>query len=185
MGEATLQASSVKDTQFFSASMEVVLPQGRMLYKFTSTTDGNLCSREFHQSVERGKKYWEEVTRFNAETGKASVSRDGRTQELPAGKCARDPLAYLYYYRSQAAAGKKPTGDTLFLTGALQLGIEAKSKEQIKINRIERQAERYRITYPAGEESGLIELWLDGTSRQTPVAIRLPLPLATFSAELR
>ena len=104
MGEATLQASSAKDAQFFSAQMEVVLPQGRMLYKFSSITDSNLCSREFHQSVERGRKFWEEVSRFDAESGKASVSRDGQTRELPAGKCVRDPLAYLYYYRAQAAA---------------------------------------------------------------------------------
>lgn len=185
MGEATLQASNVKDMHFLSASMEVVLPQGRMLYKFTSTTDANLCSREFHQSVERGRKFWEEVTRFDSEAGTASVSRDGKTREIAAGKCARDPLAYLYYYRAQSAAGKHPSQDSLFLTGPLALTITAKGKEQVKINRIARQADRYQIAYPSETGPGTLELWLDGSARQTPVAIRLPLPLATFSAELR
>lgn len=185
MGEATLEAKSAKDNVLLTANVEVALPQGRILYRFSSTTSPELCSREFHQSVERSGKFWEEITRFNSETGTAAVSRDGRTRDVPAGKCARDPLAYLYYYRVQAAAGKKPAGDSLFLTGPLQLRVQAAAKESIKINHVERQAERYQISYPMEEGSGMIELWLDGSPRQTPVAVRVPLPLATFSAELR
>lgn len=185
MGEAVLDAKSVKDAVFLSANVEVAMPQGTILYKFSSTATGELCSREFKRSVQRSGKSWEEMTSFDAETGKARVSRDGQTRELPAAKCARDPLTYLYYYRSQVAAGKKPSAETLFLAGPLPLRIAVKGKEQIKVSRIERQAERYEIIYPVAVGAGTVELWLDGSAQQKPLAVRLPLPLATFSAELR
>lgn len=185
MGEATLEARSLQDRIHLTAHVEVALPQGRLLYRYSSTATAGLCSLEFRRSSQRSGKFWEEITRFDPETGMASVTRDGHTREAASGKCPRDPLTYLYYYRAQAAAGKRPTTETLFLNGALPLRIESNRRESVKVNRIERQGERYRITFPSAAGEGNVEIWLDGATRQTPIAVRLPLPLATFSAELR
>ena len=189
LGEATLTAKSVKDVLFFAASVEVALPQGRILYKFSSSADAALCSREFRQSVQRSGKFWEEISKFDALSSKVQVSRDGHTREFSAGKCERDPLTYLYYLRTRAVAGPRPASDTLLLTGPLKLQLSAHTGENVKINRTERHGDRYVIHYPPSARSGVsagpFELWLDGTIKQTPIAVRLPLPLATFSAELR
>jgi hypothetical protein len=185
MGEATLEAKSIKDNLYFSAVAEVGLPQGRILYKYSSIASPDLCSREFRQSVERPGKFWEEITKFDADTGKATISRDGRSREVSAAKCSRDPLALLYYYRAQAAAGKKASSETLFLGAPLSLRIEAKGKEQIKIKQTERRGEHYKVAYPSAAGERSLELWLSDSPAQTPIAVRLPLPLATFSAELR
>ena len=185
LGEATLDARSIKDIHYFSASVEVVLPQGHIIYKLYSTATAELCSREFRQSVQRSGKVWEETTSFDAESGKAMVTRDARSREYPAAKCLRDPLTYLYFFRSQAAAGKRATAESLFLNGLLSLRIDALASEMVKIKRSERRGERYQIRFPGSAGEGRAELWLDGASAQTPIAVRLPLPFSTFSAELR
>jgi hypothetical protein len=185
MGEATLEAKSIKDNLYFWAVAEVGLPQGRILYKYSSIASSDLCSREYRQSVERPGKFWEEITKFDADAGKATVSRDGRSREVTAAKCSRDPLALLYYYRAQAGVGKSASSETLFLGAPLSLKIEAKGKEQIKIKQTQRRGDHYIIMYPSASGDRSLELWLSDSPAQTPIAVRLPLPLATFSAELR
>ncbi len=185
LGEATIQSKTVGDVFQISATVEAVLPQNRITYSFDSEVTADLCSRRFRQAVRRGARNWEEVTVFDSVAGKATVSRDGGKREMAAPKCARDPLAYLYYFRKQVAAGKRPSGDTLFLGGPVSLRIEALAEEKVKISQHGRQGDRYLVTYPGSTGDGFVEIWLERGLRQAPIAVRLPLPLATFSAELQ
>ncbi|MBI4465228.1 MAG: DUF3108 domain-containing protein, partial [Acidobacteria bacterium] len=109
LGEAVFQASSAGDQLHFRLDIEVQLPHLNLRDSFRSiATERGFCSIQFHQEIKEGTRSWEETIEFDRQNREARRTRDGQTFTAAVPECARDPLTFFYFLRSQLAAGKVP-----------------------------------------------------------------------------
>jgi hypothetical protein len=171
------------------ATVAAGLPQHRVSYTFTSLTDPEFCSVQFKQVLREGARTRETTFDFDQEIHIVRRTRDGTTSENLIPPCARDPLALLYYFRQQLASGQVAVGGS-GIAGEFHLG----SDYSVRYNPIAAETEMpgskrgtengFHFTVRGSEEHSF-EVWLRLDDARTPVAIRVPFSLATFSAVLQ
>ena len=190
LGEGFLEASRVGEQIRLEARVVAELPQYRISYTFTSLTDEQLCSIRFSETLREGKRVRETSFEFDQKMHLVRRTRSGETMERPIPACARDPLALLYHFRQQLAFQQVPIG-TPDAVGAFSLGgdysvrYEAVTPETVKLGSKQWEGDRFLITARGSSSEHSFEVWIRPDSSRTPVAIRVPLSLATFSAVLQ
>ena len=189
-GEAFLEASRVGEQIHLKATVVAELPQHRVSYSFTSITDQQLCSIRFNETLREGQKTTETSSEFDQEKHVVRSTRAGATTEHAIPACARDPLALHYHFRRQLALGQVPIGTpeavgAFYLGGDYAVRYEAITPESVKLGSKEWEGQRFLITARGSSGERSFEMWLRPDDARTPVAIRIPFSLATFSAELQ
>ncbi|MBI3934713.1 MAG: DUF3108 domain-containing protein [Acidobacteria bacterium] len=190
LGEAFLQASRAGEEIHLEATVVADLPQHRVGYSFTSLADEHLCSIRFRETLREGKNTRETAFEFDQENHTVRRTQDGKTTESAIPACARDPLALLYHFRQQLAFGQVPVGTpeavgAFYLGGDYSVRYEAITPETVKLGSKSWQGDRFLLTVFGGGGEQSIEVWIRPDNSRTPVAIRVPFSLATFSAELQ
>lgn len=190
LGEAVLEASGTDQGIRLEATVAADLPQYRIAYTFTSLIDEQLCSIRFSETLREGKNARETSFEFDQRNHLVRRTRAGQTTESPIPACARDPLALLYHFRKQLAFNQLPVG-TLEAVGAFHLGedysvrYEPITPETVKLGTKQWEGDRFLVTARGSDGDHSFEMWVRPDTSRTPVAIRVPFSLATFSAELQ
>lgn len=184
-GEATMTAAAGQNDLHFEMRIEADLPIRRISGSVTSsaTRDG-LCSTQYHRKMIEGTKTSEENIDFDQKSHQARRMLGGQSATVPIPACARDPLTFLYYYRNQLAAGSPIDSGSFFLGFERTIEVKPAATETVAVSGRERPAEKFLVTYHTPSTTRTFELWFSSDSRREPVLIRLPSPLAIFSAEL-
>ena len=187
LGEAVLTATPVNPNQMrFEATVDVDLPVRRISASLTSlATRDELCSLRFERKGMEGTRTSEELLEFDQEAHLASRTSGGVTTSIPIASCARDPLAFVYYFRRQLAAGKAVSTSTFYAGSGVSLEIKAAGPETVSAGGRQRPAEKYLVTYRGPRSGKTFELWVSTEPHREPVRVRIPFPLAIFSAELQ
>ncbi|MBI4478671.1 MAG: DUF3108 domain-containing protein [Acidobacteria bacterium] len=189
LGEAVLEASRAGEQIQLQATVQADLPQHPIEYAFSSSVDEQLCSVRYIETLREGNNTRETSYEFDQENHKVRRTEGGQSSESSIPECARDPLALLYHFRRQLSFQQLPIG-TPEAVGAFYLGgdyttrYEAITPETVQLGTKEWAGDRFliRVEGPGGERS--FEVWIRPDTARTPVAVRIPFPLAMFSAEL-
>ena len=190
LGEAVLEASRTDEGIRLVATVAAALPQHHIAYTFTSLADEQLCSVQFRETLREGKNTRETSFEFDQRNHLVRRTRAGQTTESPIPACARDPLALLYHFRRQLAFSQLPVG-TPEAVGVFHLGedysvrYEAITPETVKLGTKQWEGDRFLVTARGSDGEHSFEMWVRPDTSRTPVAIRVPFSLATFSAELQ
>jgi hypothetical protein len=186
LGEAVLAITPSEKELRFELTVEADLPTHNIVDSFTSVaTRETLCSSKFQRKSREGAKASEESVEFDQKAHQARRTRGGQTAAFPIPECARDPLTFLYYFRSQIAAGAPINSATFYVGSGYGLEIRPAGAETVRVGGRERQAEKYFVTYRGPNSEKTFELWISTDSRRELVLFRVPFPLAVFSAELQ
>lgn len=183
LGEAVLQGSFSGEELHFQLTVEADLPQYNISHVSSSeaTKDG-LCSRQFQGNTRRGSKSSDESIEFDQTAHLATISRGDQTTTASIPECARDPLAFLYYFRNQLVLGNNLDSGTFHLGANFNLQIEAAGPETVEAGGRQWPAEKYIVTYRGPNSERSVELWISTDSVPKPVQVRVAFPLAVFSA---
>jgi len=185
LGEGVLASSMPSGQVRLTFTVEVELPTFRLSASFTSVaTQTDLCSLQYHRNATEGAKVVEESIEFDQTSHQAHRTFGGETSALSIPNCARDPLVFLYYFRRQLAAGKPADVSTFFAGTGSSLEIKPAGTETVSVGGVKRNAEKFLVTYRRPRRETTFELWTAADAARTPLLIRLPSSLATFSAEL-
>ena len=190
LGEGFLEASRVGEQIHLEARVIGELPQYRIGYTFTSLIDEQFCSVRFSETLREGKRVRETSFEFDQQKHLVRRTRSGETTERPIPACARDPLALLYQFRQQLAFQQLPIGTpdavgAFYFDGDYSVRYEAVTPETVKLGSKQWEGDRYLITARGSNTEHSFEMWIQPDSSRTPVAIRVPFSLGTFSAELQ
>ena len=186
LGEAVLTVAPSEKELRFELTVEADLPTHNIVDVFTSiATRDKLCSSEFQRKSREGPKSSAESVKFDQEAHQAQRTRGGQTAAFPIPECARDPLSFFYYFRSQIAAGGPLNSATFFGGAGYGVEIRPAGPETVRAGGRDRRADKYFVTYRGPNSAKTFELWISADSRREPVLFRVPFPLAVFSAELQ
>jgi hypothetical protein len=186
LGEGTFTAVSNQAGWAFAADISASLPVLTIEDKYASKTDFSLCSTQFKKDVSHSKKKQNEEVDFNQDENRALRRNlaNGTTQDIVVPPCAKDALAYLYFLRQELSAGRVPPPDDFVFGGQYQLSVSYLETREIEAGGKMQQADRLLVDVTGGENPVNIELFLAKDAARTPLLIRVPFELGTFSLKL-
>lgn len=184
LGEATLTSWRSPERLRFELSIQASIPGFRVADRFRSETGADFCSLVFEKDFAHGAKKNREKTVFDAARGMAvreTLGGGGKTEfAIPA--CARDALAFLFYLRKELEQGRMPAAQTIYYGGGYQIRLDYGGTQRVGETREEADKVSASVKGPASETA--FEMYFAKDGPRTPVLIRVPLALGSFSMEI-
>jgi Protein of unknown function (DUF3108) len=190
LGEARITATPVKQSAGeprwnFELHLDAALPGFAVKDRFRSMVSAELCSLEFEQDVARGRRKTQEKIAFDPPARQARrVTVGGGSSTVSTPECAKDALAFLFHARRELAQGRVPPSQTIFLGGPYTIRMEFSGTQAVQVNDKPVEADRVVATVKGPASEWRIELFFARDAARTPVVIRAPFAMGTFSMEL-
>jgi hypothetical protein len=182
LGEARMRARRIEGGQWeFELSLDAAIPGFLVADHYRSIASADLCSQEFTRESAHGRRKSHETVTFAQDRQSAHRSTvDGGSGDFSVPACAQDALTYLYFTRREMGQGRVPPAGAMVFGGAYDIQLEYMGPETFQ------GAVTDRLTEAVGGRSSTVnfDVLFARDPARTPVLIRLPLSLGTFSLEL-
>lgn len=186
LGEATLTGTSTPGGGNFSLVLEAAVPGFPIRDEYASKTDAQFCSTQFTKSFVHGTRKAAETSEFD--TARSVVVRrteKGGKSEMPfAGPCPKDALAFLFFVREELKAGRLPGAQTIYFGAAYQLRLQYAGADSITLNGKREECDRLSASVKGPASELGFEILFGRDAARTPLAVRVPFAMGTFSMEL-
>lgn len=185
LGEVEFRAQGVTNGWEFRARVNAALPNLEIRDEYRAQTDGELCSLELEKDALHGARRVQESVEFDQPNHKASrKTKNGGDSEFDVPPCARDGLTFLYLLRSEIGRGRIPPPDDLNFGAQYQVTMTYAETRQIEVAGEMVKSDRILVdlTGPASQRS--FEVFFGQDSARTPLLIRIPFELGTFTLKL-
>jgi hypothetical protein len=195
LGEASLssgrtgEGSGTAPGWEFELSLDASVPGFAIRDQYHSTANLDLCSWQLEKKTSRGARKSDERVTFdpNKNTATREAVRGDRTGgqvELSVPTCARDALTLLQFVRKELAQGRLPSQQPAILGSVYQVRLEYLGSTPVTLGNQQVDADRFRTSIKGPASDFTLELFLARDAARTPVMLKIPVSLATFTVEL-
>jgi hypothetical protein len=186
-GEGLLRsAPSASGGWEFELTLDASLPGLlKIVDRYSSKTAAGFCSEEFIKESEHGPRKTRESTRFDQERHSATRStRGGGSSRVEIEPCAKDALAYLNFVRRELGEGRVPPVTKVLFGAVYEIRLRRAGERSFDVKGAAVPAD-HLVAVARGPASEIVfELFLARDAARTPLAIRAPFSMGTFSLEL-
>jgi len=195
LGEATLSSTRTAEGTSstpgweFDLNLDASVPGFVIRDQYHSTANLDLCSERLDKKTARGARKNEERVTFDPD--KTTATREtvrgdqtGGQTELSVPSCARDALTLLQFVRKELAQGRLPPQQPAILGAAYQVRLEYLGNTPVRLGNQQMDADRFRTSIKGPASDLTLELFFARDAVRTPLMIKIPLSLATFTVEL-
>jgi Protein of unknown function (DUF3108) len=188
LGDANLTAHRGGGGWNFEVTLNAGVPGFAIADKYTSSTDTGLCSQELEREVSHGGKRTREKMTFEQKTGTArrvTLFPDGggkSTYDIPS--CARDAVAYAYYARIELGQGRVPPAQQVFFGSPYSVRMDYGGAQTIVIDQKNTIADKLNVSIKGPKSDSGFEIYYARDAARTPLRIRIPAAIGTFTLEL-
>lgn len=186
LGEAHFRAKATQNGWLFEHDIAASLPTMEIRDEYRAQADTNLCSLKLDKKVKHGKTKYEEAITYDqrARRAKRRTLSGGGENEFDIPSCVRDGLTYLYYLRQELGSGSIPPPDDVNFGAQYQVVISYTQSLDVEARGETVRADRIlaELDGPASHRS--IEIFVAQDAARTPLIIRIPFDLGTFSLKL-
>jgi hypothetical protein len=194
LGEATLSSGQILSVRSvigwtFELNLDAGVPGFAIRDHYSSKANGDLCSSQLDKKTARGARTSEERVIFDANKNTATreTIREGQidgTSEVSVPSCARDALTLLQFVRKELEQGRLPSAQPAILGAAYQVRLEYLGMTSIRLGNQQMDTDRFRTSIKGPASDLTLELFFRRDAVRTPVMMKIPLSLATFTVEL-
>jgi len=191
LGDATLTAHKSEKGWEFEATVNAGIPGFSIADRFHSVTGPDLCSQEFQRDYSHAGRKSSEKTTFDQKAGSAeriTLVPDGGTRhgksnfDIPS--CARDALAFLYYSRMELGQGRVTPAQQVWYGGAYSVKTDYTGSQNLTLKNKPTVSDRVVVSVKGPKSEFSFEVFYARDAARTPLQIRIPLSLGTFTLEL-
>jgi len=173
----------------FELSLDASVPGFAIRDQYHSTASFDLCSWQLEKKTSRGARKSEERVIFDPSKNTATReavrgNRTGGQVELSVPTCARDALTLLQFVRKELAQGRLPSQQPAILGSVYQVRLEYLGSTPVTLGNQQVDADRFRTSIKGPASDFTLELFLARDAARTPVMMKIPGSLATFTVEL-
>ncbi len=188
LGEATMAAHRSAVGWNLDVTLNAGVPGFSLADQLHSAVDPGLCSQEFERDLNHGGKHTDDKTSFDQRSGSAT-----RTTVLPAGggrtdfgipNCARDAVAFAYYMRVELGQGRMPASQQVYFGSAYSVTLAYTGEENIASGGKSVATDHVQAAVRGPNSDFRCDIFFARDAARTPLSIRIPLPLGTFSLDL-
>jgi len=181
LGDGRMTARRVASGWEFELKLDASLPGILTITDRFRSVEQNSCSVEFEKEAVHGPKKTRETTQFDTAAGMARrATHNGGTSTLAIAACVQDALAFLYYTRRELGQGRVPPPTTIYFGAPYQIRLEYAGAQSYGGAVADRVVAA--VKGPASRHA--FEILFARDAARTPLSIRVPFPLGTFSMEL-
>lgn len=186
LGEARFRAKATENGWSFEQETTASLPTMDIRDEYRARADTNLCSYEFKKKVKHGETEYEESVTYDQSERRATrrTLGGGGESEFEIPSCVRDGLTYLYYLRRELGSGSIPPPDDINFGGQYQVVISYAQSLDVEARGETVRADRILADLDGPSSHRSIEIFVAQDAARTPLIIRIPFDLGTFSLKL-
>ena len=193
LGEASLRSDRTGEGPAagwdFEMNLDASVPGFAIRDEYHSSANPDFCSWKLDKKTSRGTRKNEERITFDptktiATRETVRGDRTGGNTELNVPSCARDALTLLQFVRRELAQGRLPSQQPAFLGAAYQVRLEFLGSTPVRLGAQQVDADRFRTSIKGPASDLTLELFFARDAVRTPVMVKIPLSLATFTVEL-
>lgn len=169
----------------FEFDLDAAVPGFQVKDRVRSLVTDAFCTVEYDKDTAHGKRKAQEKTTVDLANGLATrATLNGGKSEIPVGACPHDALSFLYHLRREISQGRLPRAQAVLFGALYHIKLEYGGTRQIEVGGSAAEADRLvaAVKGPSSEVS--FELFVARDSARTPLLVRVPLPLGSFSMEL-
>jgi hypothetical protein len=188
LGEASFSAHHTATGWSFDATLSAGIPGFSISDKYQSSSTADLCSLNLERTINHGGKKTREKTTFDQQKGTAHrvtvLPQDGGQSDFDLRACARDALSFIYFARREMGQGRVAPAEQIYLGPAYSARMEYTGAMNVPV------ADKPTVTdhvlvYLKGPKADFnFEIFFARDAARTPLLIRVPLSMGTFSMEL-
>jgi hypothetical protein len=195
LGEASLRSDRTGDGTAatpgwdFELNLDASVPGFAIRDQYRSTSNLDFCSEQLQKKTSHGGRKNEERVTFGPD--KDTITRETMSGDKSGGKtvvnvssCARDALTLLQFVRRELAQGRVPPQQPAILGAAYQVRLEYLGGTSVRLGSQQIEADRFRTSIKGPASDMTLELFFAHDAVRTPVMLKIPLSLATFTVEL-
>jgi hypothetical protein len=195
LGEATLRADHTGGGTAgaqgweFELNLDASVPGFAIRDDYRSTASTDFCSWQLDKKTSRGTRKSEERVTFDpagtiAVRESVRADKTGGKSEISVPSCARDVLTLLQFVRKELSQGRLPPFQPAILGAAYQIRLEYMGNTAVHLGNQQLDADRFRTSVRGPSSDLTLELYFARDAVRTPVMVKIPLSLATFTVEL-
>ncbi len=185
LGEAQLKTIPVGGQWKLELTLDASIPAFQVIDRFNSSVNEKYCSLEFSRDTVHGAKKSKETTTFDLAAASANRKTEGGgTKDFNTVACPHDALGFLFFARQELIKGRVPGAQTIYYGGPYDLQFEMLGSQAIAIGGSETQADRFRVSFKGPVANSTFEIFFSKNASRTPLLIKVPFTLGTFSMEL-
>jgi hypothetical protein len=185
LGEAKLTASQSMDGWNFDFTINAGVPGYPIADVFHAIASNQLCSTEFTRALSQGSRKSSEKIVVSGGKAIRTTAAGGGKSEISVGACAHDALTLLFSVRHELAQGKVPPAQTVLYGAGYPIHMEYSGVRYIKMNDASVAADRVECTVTLAKGGSYqFEIFFARDAAHTPLVVRAPFALGSFSMEL-
>jgi hypothetical protein len=189
LGEGTLSAKRTPSGWQFDMSLTAGIPGYSVADKFRGSATGEqLCSTEFERDLSQGARKSRERTTFDQKKGsahRATVNPEGGGRgDFDIPSCARDALTFFFFARRELGQGRVPQPQQVYYGSAYTMRMDYMGPLTIPVADKPTVTDRVAVSVKGPKSSFNFEAYFARDAARTPLSIKVPLPVGSFSMDL-
>ncbi len=189
VGEATFTAHKTDGGGWsLEVSGNAGVPGFSVSDKYRSTTGADLCSVTLDRETNHAGRKGIEKSTFDQKTGAGHrvtlLPKDGGETDFFIGPCARDAVAFAYFARMELGQGRVPAGAQTFLGAAYSTSMVYSGAQDIMVGGKKVTIDRLNVSVKGPKADFHFEVSYARDPARTPMQIRVPLSMGTFTLDL-
>jgi hypothetical protein len=185
LGEALMTATRNSAEWSFDLYLKGAVPGFEVADHYHATASPDLCAMAFDRQFTHGSRKSEEHIEFDPHAGVARRETvGGGKSDIAIASCARDALTFLYYARRELGQGRVPPREDVLFGAPYHVRLEYTGAQTVKVGDKTTEADRVVSTLKGPASQISFEMFFARDAARTPLIIRVPLSLGTFSLEL-
>jgi hypothetical protein len=185
LGEAHLRARHSGTSWNFEFIVDAGIPGYKVTNNYRAEAGSDFCTASFDRRTTQGARKTEENETVDHGRGMVSrVTKEGGQSELQVPDCVKDALTYLFYAREEMGQGRVPGGQKILFGGLYEISSTYTGAPMIPMNGSQVQTDELSCTVKGPSTSVTFEMYFARDAARTPLLIKLPLAMGTFSMEL-
>jgi hypothetical protein len=188
LGEVNLSAHRTESGWSFGASVDAGVPAFAISDQLHSEANSNLCSGQLVRELSHAGRKTKEKTTFDLHNLSAHretlVPAGGGTSDFSVSACPRDALSYFYFMRQEMGQGRVAPPDSAYSGAAYNVELRYKGERPITAGGQAAITDLVVVSIKGPKSDVTAEIYFARDAARTPLLIKIPLSMGTFSLEL-
>ena len=188
LGDVTLTAHRGGPGWAFEMAVDAGVPGFSISDRYRSAATVQLCSTELQREISHNGRKTSERTTFDQSgrtAHRVTVFPDGGgTSDIDIPPCARDALTFLYFAREELGQGRVAPAQQVFLGAGYSVTLRYTGEATVRLDEKSSVADRVVVSVRGPKADVTAEAYFARDAARTPLVVKLPLSVGTFSMEL-
>jgi hypothetical protein len=188
LGDATFTAHKGGPGWSFGLAVDAGVPGFSISDRYRSAATLQLCSTELQRDTSHGGLKTSEKITFD-QAGRTAhretvFPNEGGKSDFDLPSCARDALTFLYFAREELGQGRVAPAQQVFLGAGYSVTLRYTGEANVRLDDKTSVADRVVVSVRGPKADISAEAYFARDAARTPLVVKLPLGVGTFSMEL-